>query len=222
VDAAVKLLQAIDVEVVTIGHGQSSGFMATTLGFPETARRQAKAILAELADTGAGRLLVLNPGDYFTLRQMYDERLGIDFPADVELVEVATLLAEALADGRLALDPAEDTTPYAYVDPTHAVRVPERHDAPRALAAALFPDAPARELFWRRERAHPVGSTGLQFGRPDIAERLTRARLEDARESGAELLLCEDAATLHHLNRYAAEYGVRTANLYQLLANHLV
>ena len=80
----------------------------------------------------------------------------------------------------------------------------------------------ARELFWRRDRAHPVGSTAVQFSRPEIAERLTRSRLEDARQSGAEVLFCEDAGTLAQLDRHAAEYGLEIRGLYEWLAAHLV
>jgi hypothetical protein len=81
---------------------------------------------------------------------------------------------------------------------------------------------PPVELFYRRDRAQPVGSTHLQFTDPALAEHLTRARLADARESGAQLLICEDPGTLHHLQRYAGEYGMAVQGLYELLAEHII
>ena len=81
--------------------------------------------------------------------------------------------------------------------------------------------APARELFWRRERAHPVGSTALQFTQPDLAEKLTRARLQDAQQAGAQLLITEEAGTLHALNAAATEYGLHVQGLYEILSTHL-
>ena len=230
--AARRLLQAVGVEPALIGIGRNNGYLASSLGFPETARRLAEATLAELRHSGASRLLVLSPGDYFTLGQLYDERLGIEWPAGVELVEMTAYLAQQVDGGALRLRPANvmprmaairtsPTSPYAYVDPTLAVRVPGRHETPRRLLAAVLPEANRRELFWRCERAHPVGSTALQFTKPDIAQKLTEARLQDALNSGAQLLISEDPATLSHLARSASRYGLQVQGLYELLAEHL-
>jgi Fe-S oxidoreductase len=218
--AALSLLKATGVEPALIGIGRNSGFMASSLGLAETAEALAQANLAELEASGARRLFVLSPGDLFTFRQLYDERLGIDMPAGVEIIEVTTYLADQFEGGALKLKKSIDTTPYAYVDPTHAVRVPGRHTGPRQLLKAVL-QGPTCELFWRIERAHPVGNTALQFTKPDIAEKLTRARLEDARQSGAGLLVTDDPATCATLDAYAGEYGLRVKGLYELLAEHL-
>lgn len=218
--AALELLAALGLRPVRIGAGRNNGFLASSLGLPETARKLAQVNLAELQASGASRVLVLSPGDYFAFRQMYRERLGIEWPEEVELVEVTALLANALEAGQISFRKSTDETPYAYVDPTHAVRVPGRHDGPRRLLEAVLPGV-RRELFWRRERAHPVGSTAVQFTTPDLAEKLTLARLEDARNSGARLLVTEDPGTLKQLGEKAERFGLRVRGLYELLAEHL-
>lgn len=223
--AARKLLRTVGVEPVLIGIGRNNGYLASSLGFPDTARRLAEATLAELRQSGASRLLVLSPGDYFTLGQLYDERLGIEWPAGVELLEMTSYLAQQMASGALCFRPAREmpvaSIAYAYVDPTLAVRVPGRHDTPRRLLAAVLPEANRRELFWRNERAHPVGSTALQYTKPDIAQKLTEARLQDALNSGAQLLVSEDPATLSHLAHSASRYNLEVQGLYELLVEHL-
>ncbi len=185
-DSALKLLATLGVDPVLIGVGRNNGYMASSLGLLETARALAQTTLDELDSTGAKRMLVLSPGDYFTFNQLYEERLDIPWPEDVELLEVTTFLAEQLEMGNLTFKQSTDDTPYAYVDPTQAVRVPSRHDMPRKLLNTMLP-TPALELLWRRERAHPVGNTALQFTWPDIAEKLTHARLQDAFQSGAKI-----------------------------------
>ena len=215
VTSVYALLRAIRVEVAPIGIGASTGYMACSLGFPETARTQALTCLEEIRAAGARKVLVLAPVDLFAFRKLYPERLDITWPPDIELVDLATFLAAQLAKGTLRLRPGSgDAT---YIDPTHAVRTPERFGPVRELCDAAL-GQPPRELFWRRDRAHPVGSTALQFSRPDIAEALTRARLEDARRTGASTLLCEDPGTLHHLERYASEYGLTIHGLFNTLA----
>ncbi len=220
-DGAMTLLDAAGLQAVPVGVGRSNGYLACSLGFPDTARRQATALLDAVQASGARQLIVLSPGDVFTFRQLYDERLGIDWPAEVELVDLAAFLGRRVADGHLAFAPQADPARYAYVDPTHAVRVPERFDAVRALVSAALGEPPL-ELFWRRERAHPAGNTAVQFTRPDVAEALTRARLDDARNAGAEVLLCEDPGTLFHLNRFAEPMGLRVQGLYEWLAERLI
>jgi Fe-S oxidoreductase len=220
VQAALRLLQAVGVEPVLIGVGRNNGYIASSLGFPGTASALAQATLDELAASNARQLLVLSPGDYFTFNQLYPERLEIPWPAEVTLQEVTTLLAQKFGEGALNFEDPESDRPYAYVDPTHAVRVPTRHDAPRALASAVLPSS-ARELFWRRERSHPVGNTALQFTKPLIATGLTNVRLQDAREAGAELILTDDPGTLHHLKRHASATNIAVLGLYELLADHL-
>ncbi len=217
VKAAVTLLKATGINPVLIGRGRSNGYLAQSLGFPETARDQAQSILDELDATGAQQLMVLSAGDSFTFGQLYEERLDIAWPTDVELVDLASYLSQQIESGGLRIKKSRSKKAIAYVDPTHAVRVPDRWDATRSLTAALVP-SPLTELFWRRDRAHPVGNTALQFTRPDIAEQLTRARLADAVERGAERLVCEDPATLYHLNQYAEESGVEVQGLYEWLA----
>lgn len=222
--AVLKLLSAVGMEVVGVGHGRNNGLFAHSAGFPDLAAQLWQATLDELASVGAKQLLLLSAGDYYAFN---GRRGGFSRPVSAsarvspaDFIEVTDLLAERLAAGEIAFRKTEDETPWVYVDPTHAVRVPGRHERVRGLVTAVMP-TPPRELFWRKDRAQPVGSTYIQFSNPPLAERLTRARLQDARDSGAQLLLCEDPATLHHLNRYAGEYGLRVQGLYELLAERV-
>ncbi|MFN2134527.1 MAG: hypothetical protein ACK2UK_01145 [Candidatus Promineifilaceae bacterium] len=213
--AALALLAGLGIEPVLVGNGRNSGLMAHSLGYPELGRELAAATLDELQASGAGTLFVLSAGDAYAFTDALEERLDLALPDGVEVVELTAFLAEKLAlDSRAA---AEEQVS-AYVDPTHAVRRPGRGTAPRALAATVS-RGPLVELFWRGERAHPAGSTYIQFTNPALAERLTRGRLEDAKKNGAGRLICDDPATLHQLRRYAADYDLEVSGLYELLAD---
>jgi len=220
-NAVRTLIQATGVTPVEIGIGRNNGYLASSLGFPDTARILAQTTLDELGATGARKLLVLSPGDYFAFNQHLIERLGLAWPEEVELVELTAYLNDQLQAGRLTLIPPEDITSCAYVDPAHATRVPAGRSAARAILKTVLP-IPARELFWRGERTHPVGSTALQFTQPHLADHLTFARLGDVVKSGAQVAITEDAGTLYQLNRHAARFGVRAQGLYELLASSLI
>jgi Fe-S oxidoreductase len=218
-DAALALLKAIGIEPVLIGVGRNNGYLASSLGFAGLARRLAEKTLAELKASGASRLLVLSPGDAYAFTTLYEDRLELPWPEGIDVQEVVSVLAEAHAGGNLALNRSEVGLPLAYVDPTHTVRALGRSDAPRQLLEAVLPTAPL-ELFWRRERAHPCGDGALEFTKPDIAEKLTRARLEDARDRGAQGVITDDPGSLYQLNRFSSS-DLPAKGLYELLADHL-
>lgn len=212
--AVLTLLERCGVEPVLVGNGRNNGVLAHSLGYPDVARALVQETLDEVAASGAKTLLVLSAGDAYAFRQGVQERLGLALPEGLEVVEVLEFLAE---NGPANEKPATSELPTAYVDPTHAVRVPQRHEVARHMARAVCA-GDLVELFWRRDRAHPVGSTQLQFGDPRLAESLTRARLEDAQRSGAERLVSEDPATLYQLQRFAGAYGLEVSGLFELLA----
>ncbi|OUC04894.1 hypothetical protein RY27_30595 [Litorilinea aerophila] len=221
IDAARQLLDAIHLAPVPIGVGRNSGLVASSLGLRDVAQDLARATLQELSQVGAQELLALTPGDFYAFTQLYRERLDLPLPAEIAVIDVVTLLAERLTAGELTFRPFTLDAPWAYMDPPHAVRVdPRRHEAPRQLLAAIL-DSPPRELFWRRERAHPVGSLALSWTHPHVAEHLTRARLEDARRAGIRYLFSEDPGALAVLAPHAQSYGVEIRGLYEFLADRL-
>jgi Fe-S oxidoreductase len=219
-DAALKLLAAVGVKPVRIGAGRSNGYLPSSLGFPETARKLAQATLTELKSSGAKCLLVLTPGDQYAFSSLLTERLGIEWPKGIEIREVLSLLEEKSADGKLDLKPSDDQRPYSYIDPTHSLRVPARHAAPRHLLTRILPGA-GRELFWRKERSHPAGNGALQFTSPHISAHLTYSRLADAQQAGARVIISEDPGCLSHLQRHADRFGLQVQGLYELLAGQL-
>jgi Fe-S oxidoreductase len=220
-DAALKLLAAIGMKPILIGIGRSSGYLASSLGYPELARELVRTTLEELKASGAKQFLTLTPGDQYAFSRLLTDRLEVEWPQGIELQEVISLLDERFTAGKLKFKSSDNKSPYAYIDPTHSLRIPARFDAPRRLLAGVMATA-GRELFWRKERAHPCGNGALQFTSPHISDHLTYARLADAQQAGAQVVISEDAGCLNHLNRHAERFGLRIQGLYELLADHLV
>jgi Fe-S oxidoreductase len=186
---------------------------------PETARDLVRANLAELQASGAQQLLVLSAGDYYAFQTMIEWRLEMKPPIGATVQEVTALLAGRLAEGSLKLRTGAPP-PYAYIDPTHANRVPGHYEAPRRLLDAVWPGG-RRELFWRAGRTHPAGNVALAFTQPELAATLTRARLADAAATGAQFVVTEDPGTLAHLERHAGDFGLQVRGLYELLVDYL-
>jgi heterodisulfide reductase subunit D len=238
-ESALTLLAEAGIRATPIGVGRSTGLLASSLGFPDTATALARAVLDDVAASGCRELLVLTPGDRYAFERLYRERLDLTWPADVAVKEVTSVLAEAAAEGRLrfrraagegesaagtaahASAEANGGVPaYAYHDPCHAPRIERDAAAPRALLRAALGGHEVR-LFWREQRAHPCGAIGgLEFTQPDIAARLADARLADAATAGARWLITDDPGCLDHLRGRAAS-GIEVRGLYELLVEQL-
>ena len=220
VAAALSLLQALGITPVLLGVGRNSGYLPSSLGLHETAYTLAQANLADLQTSGATRLLLLTPVDYFSFSQLYGERLRLAWPQGVERIELIPFLAAEVAKGVLKLNAAADLPAPAYVDPLYTARFPTRHEAPRSLLAQIC-KTPVTELFFRQERTHPSGNIPLHFTHPTLNEQLIQARLEDACQRGAQTLITEDPGALYHLSRFAQPMGLAVQGLYELLAAHV-
>lgn len=219
-EGALTLLKAVGVEPVLVGVGRNNGYLPASLGLMETAVSLALQTIDEIQTTGASRLLVLTPGDYDAFHRLYDERLGLDWPENVEVVEVVEVLAHAHEKGLIQFNNSDHDPAYTYLDPTHTVRVKGRFTAPRRLLTAVMGNA-GLDMFWRTTRAHPGGDTALQFTQPAISDQLTHARLADAVNAGATRIITEDPGSLAQLNRFASDYHLQLEGLYEFLASQL-
>jgi Fe-S oxidoreductase len=221
VEAATTLLAQVGVRATPIGEGCGNGVLASALGFPDTARAQAEAVVGAVSGAGARQVLVLGAGDRYAFERLYRDRLGVTWPEGVQVREVTAVLAEAVAQGGLRLSAKPAAGAYAYHDPCHSTRVGRDHEAPRALLAAALGESGARRLFWREQRAHPCGSVGaLAHTHPDLANQLSDARLADAAQAGATVLVTEEPSCLRHLQSRSAT-DVSVVGLYELLLERL-
>jgi len=217
--AARQLLEASGIEHTLVGGGRSSAYLPYTLGLWDTARSLAQATLDEIVSTGCMRVIVLTAEDAHTFKNVHRE-LGLNLPEGVEVVELIALLAEQIGAGQLTLRPTDLSL--TYHDPAHTPRLPERASAARKVIAALTTQ-PLREMFWREQRASPGGAVGgLEFTHPELAARMSRARLAEAAATGAQLLVTEDPAALAHLAAHADGAEIKVEGLYELLAERLV
>ena len=221
VAAALQLLEHAGVNAVPIALGRESAYLANTLGLVDEARLLGQATLTEISQVGAQRVFLLTPGDVYTFNTIF-AHVGLTWPESVETIEVTTFLAAQLEAGQIAFNP-RGLQNYTFYDPDQTVRVPKRWTAPRKLLAALT-DTPPIELFWRKERAAPCGTSGgLQFTQPNLATQLAQARLSEAQERGVKTIITDDPAVLNHLTNQVeqGQYDLEVIGLFELLAQQL-
>jgi Fe-S oxidoreductase len=217
VRAAQTLLRATAGEPVLLSIGRSGVYLPYTVGLWGTARLLARQTLDEIAQAGVRQVLTLSKEDTHTFQHIYPE-LEVAWPEEVVVQDFAAWLIAQVEGGELHLEPRPQAA-FVYHDPCHTPRLPGSEVGPRALVAALT-GAPPAELFWRERRAAPCGAVGgFLVTQPGLAADLARARLAEARATGAALLVTEDPHCAAHLAHYAD--GLRVTNLIELVAEQM-
>lgn len=212
ISAAEKLLKAVGVNALPLRAGQSSGYLPYALGLWNTARTFANDIAGDLEKSNATRVITLSTQDAHAFKNVYAE-LGVSLPDGVNVSTLADVLVNA--GDKLKIN-ARASQAYTYHDPTQANRLKSHWLNARLLAIQAMGAEP-REMLFRENLAPAVGTSGgLQFTHPALAEKLARARIAEAKATGAEIILTDDPLDTAMLEKYAD--GMQVQNLYQVLA----
>lgn len=215
ITAAEKLLNAINVKATRFGAGRSSGYLPYTLGLWELAREMAKAVVNDLKSAGTTLVITLSAQDAHTLKHIYAE-LGIAIPQAVNVMTLVDVLANA--GDTLRIKPRTSQS-WTYHDPSQAIRLKHHSLNARVLGTQIMDSEPLEMLF-RENLASPIGTSGgLEFTHPTLAEQLAQTRIQEARATGAEIILTDDPLDTATLGKYAD--GLTVLNLYQVLAEQI-
>ena len=182
--AVAKILQRAGVNFGILGSDeQCCGESIRKAGNEEVFRALAKANIKAFIDRGVRRILVASPHCYQAFKHDYAE-----FMVHFEVVHLAELLAELVADGRLKL-----TRPLpkrvTYHDPCYLGRHNGIYDAPRSVLASV-PGLDLVEMRDHRQNSLCCGGGGGRIWmETPKGERFADLRLAQAHETGASLLV---------------------------------
>ncbi len=180
--------------------------------FEELAKANAEAIEA----SGAGVVVATSPHTLYALRELYP-RYGARLSAEV--VHYSQLLARAVDEGRLAPPRAEGLR-VTYHDPCYLGRWSGVYDEPRRLLRSVE-GLELVEMPRSRERSLCCGGGGGGFWLENReARRLARARLEEARSTGASAVAtaCPYCVRMLEDEERVARTGLRVLDVVELLA----
>jgi Fe-S oxidoreductase len=99
--------------------------------------------------------------------------------------------------------------PITYHDPCCLARFTYLLEPPRNILAALA-ESPIAEMNWSGSQARSCGGCGgVPFTYPEISEKASQVRVEEARKTGAQILVSADPGCEEMLGRVAKEIEVR-------------
>ena len=182
--AIAKILQRAGVTFGILGNDESCcGESIRKGGNEEVFRALAKANIKAFIDRGVKRILVASPHCYQAFAHDYGE-----FMVHFEVVHLSELLAELVADGRLALTRPLDQR-VTYHDPCYLGRHNGIYDQPRSVLGKV----PGLELVEMRDHRKDSlccgGGGGRIWMETPKGERFADLRIEQAKETGATMLV---------------------------------
>jgi heterodisulfide reductase subunit D len=178
--AALRLLNHLGIRPVVLGGERFSGHDLLWTGEVEPFRKLADRNLKAIRDSGARKIIVSSPEDYYTLAVSYRECFG---GLDFEVCHISELLAENLSRLRFK----EWKAVVTYHDPCRLGRGMSVYDPPRELLRAI-PGIRLVEMEHTRELSLCCG-TSCWTGCNRYSKLMQLSRLKEAAATGATTLV---------------------------------
>ena len=180
-----RVLTKASVDFGTLGNEE--GCCGSTLlrtGLLEPARRLASRNIEMFERVSPSTIVTSCAGCYKTIRQDYPKvgKIG------ARVVHITEYVNELIDDGKLRLDKTVEGTA-TYHDPCHLGRHNKLYDQPRRILQSI-PGLKTVEMERNREEARCCGAGGgVKTAFPDLAQRISTLRVEDAERTGADMLV---------------------------------
>ena len=172
--AFVEILRGAGVSFAILGAAEpTTGECVRRAGNEMLFQELAARLVETLNGLGVKRIVTCDPHAFNSLRNEYPE-----FGGRWEVVHHSQLIAELVASGRIAVEPAFERV--LLHDPCYLGRHNGEYEAPRALVARISSDAPP-EFPLHRERAMCCGAGGGRMWMEEtIGERINLLRTKQA------------------------------------------
>jgi heterodisulfide reductase subunit D len=179
-----RVLGKAGVDFGTLGNEEGccgSTMMRTGLG--EATRSMVAKNIERFERAAPSMILTSCAGCYKTIRQDYP-KYGKVGP---KVVHITQLVNELLGSGKLVLDRKVEGT-VTFHDPCHLGRHNLLYDEPRRILGSI-PGLKVVEMERNREEARCCGAGGgVKTAFPDLAQKISTLRVEDAERTGADIL----------------------------------
>ena len=152
-------------------------------GAEDAYKKLARENIKTFVDSGVKKIVVSSPHCFEAFRKEYAE-----FMVNFEVIHMTQLLAGLIRDGRLKITGTLERTA-TYHDPCYLGRHNSIFDEPREILAAI-PGLTTREMAANRRNSLCCGGGGGRVWMETVkGERFSDLRLEQARATGADLLI---------------------------------
>ncbi len=179
-----KVLAKAKVDFGTLGNEEACcGSTLLRTGLIESARKTANKNIAMFEEAAPSLIVTSCAGCYKTIRQDYP-KIG---KVGSRIAHITEYVLELIDSGRLEFDGRVDGK-VTFHDPCHLGRHNKLYDQPRRILESI-PGLRLVEMDRNREEARCCGAGGgVKTAFPDLAQKISSMRVEDAERTGADIL----------------------------------
>jgi heterodisulfide reductase subunit D len=187
--ATKKILDKAQVDYHILENEGCCGSFLLRTGFTEDAREVMTNALQDLRDQ---KIVVSCAGCYNTLKNDYKNLLGVE----LDVIHISQLFRDLISEG--ILKPEKTDLKVCYHDPCHLGRHCGEYQAPRDV---LNSAAQVVEMEREKDKSRCCGAGGgVKSAFPETAIKLARKRIEDARDTDADILVTSCSFCLINLS----------------------
>jgi len=183
----IKILSAGGMEIAISRDEWCCGSIGARIGEYSSVEELMKHNIDLFKRMGAQTVFTACAGCYRTLKKDYPELLGGDLPFEVK--HITEVMIDLLNNNKIIFDPAKtEQIKVTYHDPCHLGRHMDLYEIPREVVAKI-PGVELIEMKRNRKHAWCCGAGGgvkSQF--PELAKDISKERIMEAIESGADIL----------------------------------
>ena len=218
--SVVQVLDRAGVDFMTLGGEEwCCGFPLIIAGMGDAAVESVWHNVEAVRKTGAKQLVASCPSCYHTWKHDYARIMGE--PLGFEVLHATELLEEIVSDGRIRLEPLEQTV--TYHDPCDLGRTSGVYDSPRNVIRAI-PGVNFVEMEHHHEYSLCCGGGGdVEMADADLTAAVAKRRIEEAKATESKVLLsaCQQCKRTLAIAARREKVRVRVMDVAELIARQM-
>lgn len=215
-EAVLKILDKANVNYTVLSDEWCCGSPMLRTGYKKEAAELIRHNQSVINSSKAKTITTSCAGCYKTLKQDYPSQ---GFPLDIEVLHTSEYIQKLIDEKKIKLDKRVKKI-VTYHDPCHLGRHSEIYDAPRKLLEKI-PGVELVEMEFNRENAHCCGSGGgMESTYPEIANAAGSRRIEEAKETRAEIVTTACPFCKKQLIK-ASGNGMEICDITELIAQNI-
>lgn len=212
----VKLLQTAGVNFTMLKDERCCGSVLLRTGQRDKVKELATGFIKNVRETGAHTVITSCAGCYKTFKSDYPEIIG---KLDFEVLSVAEFLKRLLEARKIPV--GEVKKKVTFQDPCHLGRHSKVYDEPRDVLSNI-PGIELKEFAFNKRLAKCCGGGGgFRSARRDLSTKISKDRIREAKEIGAEAIVTMCPFCVYNLEE-AAEGSMKVYDLPELVWESVV
>jgi Fe-S oxidoreductase len=200
IQALNRILQKLEIGFSVLNNERDPGLLLHQLGEWESGAAAAQVLAEKIARSGADTIITPDAEAYQTFKVGFGDTPALAGPA---VLQVSEFLEKCIGQLRFKRPKQRQI---AYHDPCALARSATCLDPPRAIVRAINGADPLEIGPWSREFANCSGECGgVSFTVPQLATHAAERRVQEAKATGAELIVAGSPAAAAMLEGHGLE-----------------